>query len=111
MMKVVGEEGTSQDDFMLYLKSEYLDATYLQQDAFDPIDGATPAERQQHVFGIMIGFLQVNLAFKDKTTARSFFHQLTQTTRDWNRTDMGSQEFKDTQERLENMVSEVTVNA
>ncbi len=111
MMKVVGEEGTSQDDFMLYLKSEYLDATYLQQDAFDPIDGATPAERQQHVFGIMIGFLQVNLAFKDKTTARSFFHQLTQTTRDWNRMDMGSQEFKDTQERLENMVSEVTVNA
>jgi V/A-type H+-transporting ATPase subunit A len=111
MMKVVGEEGTSQDDFILYLQSEYLDATYLQQDAFDPIDGATPAERQQHVFGVMIGFLQVNLAFKDKTTARSFFHQLTQTTRDWNRTDMGSQEFKDTQERLENMVSEVTVNA
>ena len=29
MMKVVGEEGTSIDDFVIYLKSEYLDAVYL----------------------------------------------------------------------------------
>ena len=41
MMKVVGEEGTSIDDFVLYLKAEYLDAVYLQQDAFDAVDGAT----------------------------------------------------------------------
>jgi vacuolar-type H+-ATPase catalytic subunit A/Vma1 len=33
MMKVVGEEGTSIDDFVVYLKAEYLDAVYLQQDA------------------------------------------------------------------------------
>ncbi|MDP6490826.1 MAG: V-type ATP synthase subunit A [Kiritimatiellia bacterium] len=111
MMKVVGEEGTSQDDFMLYLKSEYLDSTYLQQNAFDPVDSATSAERQQHVFGVISGFLQADLSFKDKTTARSFFHQLTQTTRDWNRAEMESQEFKDIQARLEKMVSEVTVNA
>lgn len=111
MMKVVGEEGTSQDDFELYLKSEYLDATYLQQNAFDPVDSATSAERQKHVFGVISGFLQADLSFQDKTTARSFFHQLTQTTRDWNRVEMQSQEFKDIQTRLEKMVSEVTVNA
>ena len=40
MMKVVGEEGTSMEDFIVYLKAEYLDAVYLQQDAFDPVDGA-----------------------------------------------------------------------
>ncbi|MBT3296730.1 MAG: V-type ATP synthase subunit A [Verrucomicrobia bacterium] len=111
MMKVVGEEGTSQDDFVLYLKSEYMDSAYLQQDAFDAIDGATSAERQQHVYGAISGFLQTNLHFADKTKARSFFHQLTQTTRDWNRADMGSQEFKDIQGRLEHMVSEAAVNA
>ena len=31
MMKVVGEEGTSIDDFITYLKSEFIDAVYLQQ--------------------------------------------------------------------------------
>ena len=42
MMKVVGEEGTSLEDFVVYLKSEFLDAVYLQQDAYDDVDGATP---------------------------------------------------------------------
>ncbi|MBL7076984.1 MAG: V-type ATP synthase subunit A [Kiritimatiellae bacterium] len=111
MMKVVGEEGTSLDDFILYLKSEYLDSSYLQQNAFDPVDGATPAERQKHVFGVLTSFLRASMSFPEKTAARSFFHQLTQTTRDWNRVDMGAKEFKDIQERLEQMVSEVTVNA
>jgi V/A-type H+-transporting ATPase subunit A len=50
MMKVVGEEGTSMDDFVSYLKAEYLDAVYLQQDAYHEVDAATPAERQQYVF-------------------------------------------------------------
>jgi V/A-type H+/Na+-transporting ATPase subunit A len=36
MMKVVGEEGTSMDDFLVYLKGEFLDAVYLQQNSFDP---------------------------------------------------------------------------
>ena len=44
MMKVVGEEGTSIDDFVIYLKSEYLDAVYLQQDAYNEIDAACSAE-------------------------------------------------------------------
>ena len=111
MMKVVGEEGTSTDDFIVYLKSEYMDATYLQQDAFDPVDGATAAERQQHVFGILIGFLGTAMHFENKDAARRFFHQLTQTTRDWNRAEFDSDEFKTLQGRLEQMVLEVAANA
>ena len=53
MMKVVEEEGTAMADFVVYLKAEYLDAVYLQQDAFDPVDGATSAERQRHVFALV----------------------------------------------------------
>ena len=111
MMKVVGEEGTSIDDFTLYLKSEYVDATYLQQDAYDPVDGATTAERQQAVFSVLAQILRTDMAFKDKTEARRFFHQLTQTTRDWNRLEIETDEFKQTQARLESMVAEVTKNA
>ena len=70
MMKVVGEEGTSMNDFLLYLKSEFLDAVYLQQDAFDATDGSTPAERQRHVFGVIGEILQQELAFDEKDEAR-----------------------------------------
>jgi len=48
MMKVIGEEGISIEDFILFLKGEYLDATYLQQDAYDEVDGATSEERQKY---------------------------------------------------------------
>ena len=48
MMKVVGEEGTSIDDFVIYLKSEYIDATYLQQNAFDEVDSSNSVERQRY---------------------------------------------------------------
>src|SRR4030042_277716 len=41
-MKVVGEEGTSLFDYVDYLKAEFFDFVYLQQNAFDTVDEATP---------------------------------------------------------------------
>ncbi len=111
MMKVVGEEGTSIDDFLLYLKSEYLDAVYLQQDAFHAIDGATPAERQKDTFEILSRVLDAHMAFEAKEEARSFFHELTQITKDWNRVDTDTEEFRVLQQKLEERVAEVSNDA
>ena len=111
MMKVVGEEGTSIQDFVVYLKAEFLDSTYLQQDAYHAVDAATSAERQKHVFGVFSSVLSADMAFDDKQSARRFFHQLTQTARDWNRSEMSTDQFKDIQARLETMVAEVTDHA
>ncbi len=110
MMKVVGEEGTSLDDFLLYLKSEYLDAAYLQQDAYHEVDGASSAERQQYVFNILVKILKAKMKFADKDAARSFFSRLTQTTKDWNRADMtaAKDEFKRLEGQLVQMLAEVT---
>ncbi|HQQ03874.1 MAG TPA: V-type ATP synthase subunit A [Kiritimatiellia bacterium] len=107
MMKVVGEEGTSIDDFQLYLKSEYLDAVYLQQDAYHEIDGATSAERQKYVFGVIAKIMRTKMSFADKEAARRFFQNLTQVTKDWNRQDMESEEFRALEERIEKMIAEV----
>ncbi|MBM3146498.1 MAG: V-type ATP synthase subunit A [Actinobacteria bacterium] len=107
MMKVVEEEGTSMADFILYLKGEYVDAVYLQQDAFDAVDGATPAERQRGVFGFISGVLHQEMDFEDKDAARAFFQRLTQTTRDWNRVPMDDDEFAALRARLDAMLTEV----
>jgi len=108
MMKVVGEEGASIEDFTLYLKSEYLDSVYLQQDAFNAVDAATSADRQQYVFGKLVKTLRTSMKFEDKDAARRFFQTLTQATRDWNQIPMDSDEFKKQEERLERMIAEVT---
>ena len=49
MMKVVGEEGTALADYVNYLKAEFFDFVYLQQNAFDRVDEATARERQVYV--------------------------------------------------------------
>lgn len=108
MMKVVGEEGTSIDDFVTYLKAEYLDAVYLQQDAFHPVDAATSAERQKYVFARIYKILKTPMTFTEKDPARQFFQRLTQVTKDWNRVPMDSAEFKEIEARIEHMTAEVT---
>jgi len=108
MMKVVGEEGTSIDDFMLYLKSEYIDATYLQQNAFSETDSSNSVERQEYVFGKLLKLLDTKMKFDDKNKARSFFQQLTQTCRDWNNSTFKSDEFNQIEEQMTKALAEVS---
>ncbi len=85
MMKVVGEEGTSLKDFIDYLKGEFFDFVYLQQNAYDPVDEATPRERQQYVFDFIYNnILEPEFAFEDKDKTRHFFQALRQQFRSWN---------------------------
>lgn len=107
MMKVVGEEGTSIDDFITYLKAEYLDAVYLQQDAFDEVDSANPRERQEYVFARIVKILKTRMDFAEKDEARHFFQKLTQSTKDWNRIAMDRPEFKQAEELIEKSLAEV----
>lgn len=106
MMKVVGEEGTSMADFLQFLKGEFLDAAYLQQNAFHDVDAASGGDRQKHVYGAMVGLLRQELAFADKDAARSFFQRLLQAAIDWNRAPFGSAEFSSAEQRVRGMVEE-----
>ena len=94
MMKVVGEEGTSLDDFVIYLKSEFLDTAYLQQDAFDSVDCSVSLERQRFTFKIIYKVLFGILAFESKEQARDWFSQLTQKFLDYNGLAWQSDDFQ-----------------
>jgi hypothetical protein len=84
MMTVVGEEGTTIRDFTLMLKSEFLDSSYLQQNAFDRIDGATIRDRQQFVFDKILEVLDLDFEFAEKDEARSIMMKIGNLFRDWN---------------------------
>lgn len=108
MMKVVGEEGTSIEDFTVYLKGEYLDAVYLQQDAFDEVDAATAGDRQEYVFARILKILKTHMNFTEKDDARQFFQKLTQMTKDWNRIHIDKAEFKQMEDKIMAALAEVT---
>ena len=93
MMKVIGEEGTSAEDYILYQKGELLDAVYLQQNSFDPIDAACEPERQAHEFNVLYDVLTRDYALSDKKEIRAFFNQARQEFLDWHGTVYGTPEF------------------
>jgi V/A-type H+-transporting ATPase subunit A len=103
MMKVVGEEGTSLADFTTYLKGEFVDDVYLQQNAFDEVDAATIEERQKHVFHVLHTIVKAGFDFKDKDSARKFFQGLRQVFIEWNSLEWKSNEFY----KKENQVKEI----
>ena len=104
MMKVVGEEGTSTDDFTVYMKGEFLDAVYLQQNGFDDVDAATGQERQKYVFGKVLEVLKKEFPFEEKKEARDFFYNLRYKFIDWNYKKWESEEFKQQEKDLDRMI-------
>ena len=94
MMKVVGEEGTSLEDFIVYLKGNFLDSVYLQQNSFDPIDASVSTERHKHVFSMILRILGTSFDFADKDEARTWFNKSRLMFIDYNSADWNTDAFK-----------------
>ena len=109
MMKVVGEEGTSLADFATYLKAEFLDAVYLQQNAFSDNDATTPVARQKTMFDVVEKALQSDYSFSEKGELRKFFMDLQQTFIDWNDKAVDSAEFADLRKSLLDKIASAAV--
>ena len=100
MMKVVGEEGTSSEDFIVYQKGELLDAVYLQQYSFDPIDAACIPERQRREFDRLYDAMMKTYDITDKTEIRGFFNQLRQEFLDWHGFEFNTPEFDEHEKKI-----------
>ena len=112
MMKVIGEEGTAIEDFIVYLKSEFLDYVFLQQNTFDEIDGATSADRQKYMFGKVVGVLETDFEFNgDKDAARTYFLELRQLFVDANYLAIDSNEFKSQEKAIDKKIAERAIGA
>lgn len=107
MMKVVGEEGTSLCDYVDYLKGEFFDFVYLQQNAYDEVDEATPAQRQEYVFNFIYrNILKQEFELGNKDSALHFFQALRQLFRSWNSSPWQSEEFKNIEKEIVNTINE-----
>lgn len=106
MMKVVGEEGTSISDYIIYLKAEMLDAVYLQQNSFDLVDANCTTLRQRYVTDKLIYVLGSEYEIDDKDNARSFINRLRQKFIDWNYTEFRSDAFKKVEEEIDELYNE-----
>lgn len=110
MMKVVGEEGTSLSDYIIYLKGEMLDAVYLQQNSFDLIEANCDTSRQRYVTDKLIYILGSEFSLNDKDEARSFFNRMRQRFINWNYTEFMSDDFKKAEAEIDKLYNDTQGN-
>ena len=106
MMKVIGEEGTTLDDYITYLKSEMLDSVYLQQNSFDLVDANSSTPRQRYVTDKLIYVLGSKYELTSKDDARVFFNRMRQRFIDWNYTEFMSDDFKKAETEIDGLYNE-----
>lgn len=99
-MSVVGEEGISIDDLVMYLKGEFYDAVFLQQNAFDSVDTATSIKRQRLQLELIEKVLKRKFRFADRDKARQFFLRLTDMFIQWNYTSQDDPSFGQKQQGI-----------
>lgn len=85
-MAVVGEEGISIDDMVVYLKGEFYDSVLLQQNAFDKVDTTSTPERQLELAELVNEVLTKDCNFTTRDDARNFFLNITNGVIQWNYT-------------------------
>ncbi|NGX48736.1 MAG: hypothetical protein K940chlam5_00326, partial [Candidatus Anoxychlamydiales bacterium] len=72
-MEVVGEEGISIEDMILFLKSQIYDMCFLQQNSFDAVDAYCPINRTAKMFDLLQTIFDKEFKFDTLDDARSFF--------------------------------------
>lgn len=106
MMKVIGEEGTTLADYIIYLKSEMLDSVYLQQNSFDLVDANCGTQRQRYVTDKLIVVLGSEYSLDSKDDARTFFNRMRQRFIDWNYKEFESEDFKKAEAYIDELYNE-----
>jgi V/A-type H+/Na+-transporting ATPase subunit A len=104
MMKVVGEEGTSIEDYVIFLKGDLVDSVYFQQNSFDEVDAAVKPERQKYVFAKLLFILGSKFTFKDKNDARTWFNKLRQKFLDYNGSPWKSERFDKLESEIDSAI-------
>lgn len=95
-MEVVGEEGTSLEDLIVYLKAELYDFSYLQQNAFDKEDAYCPLARQVDLFQLIQTVFDTHFIFSSHDAARTFLLQLQNQIKNLNFIPYESDAYKET---------------
>lgn len=104
-MEVVGEEGTSLEDVVTYLKAELYDFCYLQQNAFDKIDAYCPLKRQIPLFKLINQIFETDFAFASRDQARDFFLSVQNVIKNMNSLPFESAEYKKSFTEVQEMIA------
>jgi V/A-type H+-transporting ATPase subunit A len=105
-MSVVGEEGISIGDVVIFLKGEFYDSVFLQQNAFDKVDTTMKRARQVELMQLVESVLTKQFEFEDRDQARRYFLDLTDNVIQLNYTSKSDDEYEVKKQSIMNKINQ-----
>ncbi|MCQ2313642.1 MAG: V-type ATP synthase subunit A [Bacteroidales bacterium] len=107
-INILGDDSVPIDYHIVLWKSELIDFTILQQDAFDKIDASTSMERQRYMLEKIIDVTRADFNFGSYEDVAPFFKNLINVFRQMNYSEFKSEQFFGFEKEALELVSQVT---
>ncbi|MBU4304193.1 MAG: V-type ATP synthase subunit A [Candidatus Omnitrophica bacterium] len=109
-INILGDDSVPVSYHERYWKSELVDFCFLQQDAFDDIDKATPIDRQKYMIDIIYRICKTDFKFEAFSEVVLYFKRLIHLLRQMNYSQFQQEEFKKYEDELQSVVTERKVS-
>ncbi len=108
-INILGDDGVPGDYHVIFWKSELIDFTILQQDAFDAVDSSTPLKRQEYMMNMVMGICAANFNFTDFSEVGTYFKKLINAIKQMNYTEFESEQYKAKEAEIHALLQEKDV--
>ncbi|MBU1087997.1 MAG: V-type ATP synthase subunit A [Candidatus Omnitrophica bacterium] len=105
-INILGDDSVPVEYHERYWKSELVDFGFLQQDAFDPVDKATPLERQRYMMDIIYNICKADFKFDIFTEVTAYFKKVINIIRQLNFSEFQNEAFKKFEDELQSVLIE-----
>ncbi|MGL4363745.1 MAG: V-type ATP synthase subunit A [Bacteroidales bacterium] len=103
-INILGDDSVPVEYHDRYWKSELIDFTILQQDAFDKIDASTPIERQKYMYTKIIDICRKTLKFEGFEDCQKFYKTCINIIKQMNYCEFQDSKFKQYEADLNQLV-------
>jgi V/A-type H+/Na+-transporting ATPase subunit A len=105
-INILGDDGVPIDYHVTFWRSEVIDFTILQQDAFDKIDATTSIDRQRYMMDLVLDICDINFTFDSFNEVGGYFKRLINELKQMNYSEFQSENFKKYEKELKNIIEE-----
>ena len=105
-INILGDDGVPMSYHETFWKSELIDFAFLQQDAFDAVDGLCPLERQKYMLDLILDICDRHFEFDNYEDCRAWFKRVINALRQMNFSKWGSEDFDQFHSQLNEILSE-----
>ena len=105
-INILGDDGVPLDYHIIYWKSEVLDNSILQQDAFDPIDRNCVLDRQRNLLDQVLEVCNADFNFENFTEVDAYFKRVINAFKQMNYTIYQSEQYYTAEKDLEKVLAE-----